>query len=293
MQKVKISTRIAFILLSLLPLGVGCILQFIASLICMIFGGIFQYLSPDANNGMTNFYDFLQSNQFTTWVMLIYALLAVLLIGVWYHIAVMPKRMPRRTTAQLINPSMAVALVLLAAALQFLCNYFVMLIAYMKPGWYDTYNNLFKTAGMDHKTPLLILYTVIAAPICEELIFRGVTLHFASKALPFWIANILQAALFGLYHMNLMQGIYAFLIGLLCGVVYHYGQSIYLSIAFHMLFNAWGTFLDNFMYYGDNLLLHLLQFLISVLIAVIGICLYKRGARLRPPFFGGARLNRQ
>lgn len=279
MQTQKMSKRILFLILSLFPLAAGIILQFIASIICLLFGLILHFMTAGSDSRPGNLNALLLSSQFNTWVMLVYALLAILLIGVWYHIVAVPKHRPRRVLGQLINLRMLAAIVLLVASLQFFCNYLVMLIALIKPSWYDSYNNLFKAAGMDHKTILLTIYTVIAAPICEELLFRGVTLHFASKALPFWGANFLQAALFGLYHMNLVQGIYAFLIGLFCGAIYHYGQSIYLSMAFHMLFNIWGASLDNFMYYGNHLLLHLLQIIIIILVAATGTYLYISGVR--------------
>ena len=60
---------------------------------------------------------------------------------------------------------------------------------------------------------MLAVYTIILAPVGEELVFRGLTYRFARKALPFWGANILQAALFGVMHLNLFQGLYAFFLG--------------------------------------------------------------------------------
>lgn len=280
MQTQKTSKRILFVLLSLLPLVAAFILQFIVSLICILFIVISRFVTAGSGS-MTNLYSFLLSSQFNTQVMLLFALLTIPLTGMWYRIAAVPKYMQRRSPGQIINLQMLAALVLMVAALQFLCNYLVIFLAYIKPEWYNAYSNLFKSAGVDDKTLIFIIYSSIAAPISEELIFRGVTLHFASKALPFWAANILQAALFGLYHMNFVQSIYAFLIGLFLGYICYYGQSIYLSIGFHMMFNLWSTLFDNFMYYGNNLLLHIMQFALSILAAAAGICLYLYGTRRR------------
>ncbi|MFQ7713992.1 MAG: type II CAAX prenyl endopeptidase Rce1 family protein [Agathobacter rectalis] len=41
----------------------------------------------------------------------------------------------------------------------------------------------------------------------------------ARKALPFALANLMQAALFGLFHLNWIQGIYAFALGIVLGYV--------------------------------------------------------------------------
>ena len=87
----------------------------------------------------------------------------------------------------------------------------------------------------------MLLYSVLLAPVCEELIFRGTTMHLARRALPFWLANTMQALLFGLFHMNWIQGIYAFALGLVLGYVCEKGGSIYYSILLHILFNLWGT----------------------------------------------------
>ena len=89
---------------------------------------------------------------------------------------------------------------------------------------------------------LVVLYTVVIAPIAEEVVFRGVILHKASKNIPFWGANVLQAVFFGIYHQNIVQGIYAILIGLLLGLIYRRYHSILASILLHMMINA-GAFL--------------------------------------------------
>jgi len=70
------------------------------------------------------------------------------------------------------------------------------------------------------------------------LIFRAVILGRAKRLYGFKYANILQAILFGVYHGNLVQGIYAALIGLILGAVSFRFQTVYASIALHMIINA-------------------------------------------------------
>ena len=94
----------------------------------------------------------------------------------------------------------------------------------------DAYESLLETAGLDDQISILmVICSVIFAPFCEELVFRGVTMHQAKKCLPFWAANLLQALLFGIFHMNMIQGIYAFCLGLVLGYVCNRGGSIYYS----------------------------------------------------------------
>lgn len=85
---------------------------------------------------------------------------------------------------------------------------------------------------------MVMIVTIIIAPITEELIFRGVTLHFANRHISFYLANFLQAALFGVYHGNLVQGVYAGGLGLILGFIYQKFGTIYAPILLHMLVNA-------------------------------------------------------
>lgn len=86
---------------------------------------------------------------------------------------------------------------------------------------------------------LVFISTVILAPISEELIFRGVILKKALRFAPFLAANIAQALLFGIFHLNFVQGVYAFGVGLVLGFVAYRYHSIVISILLHMFFNAY------------------------------------------------------
>ena len=90
---------------------------------------------------------------------------------------------------------------------------------------------------------VVVIVTVIIAPITEELIFRGVTLHMANRHIPFLAANVLQAVLFGIYHGNLVQGIYAAGLGFILGLIYQKFRTIYASILLHMMVNASAFFI--------------------------------------------------
>lgn len=81
----------------------------------------------------------------------------------------------------------------------------------------------------------MFLYASIGAPIAEELLFRG----FVQRSLmPFGkkFAVFAAALLFGMFHGNLVQTPYAFLVGLVLGYVTA-EYSIIWAIALHMLNN--------------------------------------------------------
>lgn len=105
------------------------------------------------------------------------------------------------------------------------------------PAFFNNYNQLMETiSGGD--AILSIIYVIVIGPISEELIFRGALFDRFYLVFSFWIANMLQAALFGIYHMNIIQGIYAFLLGILLGMIRQMTGSILASIFSHMVFNA-------------------------------------------------------
>ena len=54
--------------------------------------------------------------------------------------------------------------------------------------------------------------------------------------------NVVQAALFGVMHLNLVQGVYAFLVGLVCGYLVLKYRNLLASMFFHSVFNAYSTF---------------------------------------------------
>ena len=81
---------------------------------------------------------------------------------------------------------------------------------------------------------LVILQTVVLAPISEELMFRGILFRRLGKYIPgFWGAALISSVIFGAYHMNLAQGIFAFLFGLLICAVYDRLRNLWAAIAMH------------------------------------------------------------
>lgn len=222
-------------------------------------------------------------SQFLAGISAAYAVIAAIVLGFWYWKRFCPKKQPRRPASSIINLQMFAGLIFLMAGMQYISNYIIMILAEVNPAWLATYEDLMKTIGFENVTPLLALYSILIAPVSEELIFRGVTMKYAVKCMPFFAANMFQAFLFGLFHANVIQGVYAFVIGLFCGYVCYKGGSIYLSILFHMLFNLWGTFASQSLSYGGNsALLHAAVFFAAVCAAEAGFILYKKGIGKRP-----------
>lgn len=83
----------------------------------------------------------------------------------------------------------------------------------------------------------------IAAPVAEELLFRGIVQGEFRRVMPEWAAVVIQAVLFSAFHMQIVQSSYVLLPGLLLGIAYAWSKSLWIPIAMHILFNLLGSLL--------------------------------------------------
>lgn len=91
---------------------------------------------------------------------------------------------------------------------------------------------------------IMILATVVFGPMVEETVFRGLMYGRLRELMGFWPAALLSAFLFGLFHMNFVQFVYAGLMGLVLVFVYERYQSLWASILMHAAANAFSCILQ-------------------------------------------------
>jgi len=97
---------------------------------------------------------------------------------------------------------------------------------------------------------VLMLFTMaLISPFLEEVIFRGIVQKRLMKMMNIHAAIILQAAFFGFIHLNLLQGSYSFIVGLVIGAVYFWHGSIWVPTVIHVVFNGTSVALSH--YAGD------------------------------------------
>lgn len=94
-------------------------------------------------------------------------------------------------------------------------------------------------------SPGMIVYVIFAAPLIEELVFRLGLIGLGRKICKFWIANVISSLLFGLYHGNLTQGIYAFFLGMVLGIIFQYASGYISCFLVHMMINASGLAIND------------------------------------------------
>ena len=91
---------------------------------------------------------------------------------------------------------------------------------------------------------MIFFIMVICAPIMEELIFRKIivdrTIHYGQGA-----AVMVSGLMFGLFHGNLNQFVYAFTLGMFLAFLYVKTGNIKITIALHMMINFVGGFVSS------------------------------------------------
>ena len=83
-----------------------------------------------------------------------------------------------------------------------------------------------------------ILVFGFISPIAEELLFRGVIYGYLRRFMDLKLAIALSALIFGVYHMNYVQGIYGFLIGCLMAYAYEYFGEFKMAVFVHVASNV-------------------------------------------------------
>lgn len=84
---------------------------------------------------------------------------------------------------------------------------------------------------------LLVLITVIGAPIIEETFFRGLLQPFAAAWMPQWLAIVVTSLVFGLFHFQVLQFpalfVFALVVGGFAAHLGRLGRSIWIHIGFN------------------------------------------------------------
>ena len=84
-----------------------------------------------------------------------------------------------------------------------------------------------------------LLTLVVVGPITEELLFReAIEGEMLRRGTNPWLAIIISAIAFGVAHLNFAQGLYAFPLAILFGIIYYKTGNIVLTSLLHILNNG-------------------------------------------------------
>lgn len=180
----------------------------------------------------------------------------------WRHLR--PGARLRREVARPSRPErralLTCVLLVLGLVLQVTLSIVLTMVLPLFPEVLEFYLELMELAGISGPTDLVTLLDIaVLAPIAEEAICRGVALEFCLRAtcpeshpaargdIPsarFWAANVAQALIFAVMHLNIIQGAYALALGLLLGwIVRRTGRLRYAALL-HMAVNASSELMD-------------------------------------------------
>lgn len=125
------------------------------------------------------------------------------------------------------------------AGMMFIAEFVTTLIPTTGPvfgGFYEYFIQLMNQLTDD--PVVMIIMTVMLAPIFEEIIFRGIIQKgLINKGVKPWKAIVYASIIFGVVHGNPWQFISAVILGCILGLVYHKTKTLLLPILLHAFNN--------------------------------------------------------
>lgn len=232
MEDKKISTgaKVGYFFLALVPFVIYWILQFGVTILFMLprISEVMDSLqSGDNEKYMQIVTEISPPATFAMHIMM------ALVFGLWYFFGRSKNTEPKFR----FRPKILLVTFVLALSLSVMSNTTALIQQRFFPEVIEKYEDMVEISGMGTNFLMLISASCLA-PISEELLCRGITLMYFRKSVPFWLANTIQALIFGIMHMNWVQGTYAFLIGLILGYAVKKYNSIIPSMIIHFFVNT-------------------------------------------------------
>ena len=237
------------ILLSLVTFFVASLIHGVVSVVVtilyMIIKGVMVYsdvsLSPgEMENQLYDIAENIMLDKNFVGIATFLATAATLVVGgICYYFCFVRKNKQNMKLTKIIDGKCLIQLIVLGIGVQFFISGILNINLLLNP--FLANNDVSEMISM--YSIFMICSVVLLAPIAEEIIYRGIVLKLCEKSMSFAVANVIQALLFGIYHMNLVQGIYAFFCGLVLGYICKKRKSIIASIFLHMIVNISSYFM--------------------------------------------------
>ena len=107
--------------------------------------------------------------------------------------------------------------------------------------WFNLNDNLAdQFDGLVHNVVGAFTVSVLA-PLLEEAMFRGAMQGYMMRRFNPWVGIVVAALVFGVFHMNPVQIMYATLLGIVFGWIYYRTRSLMSVIVGHVLNNSMAT----------------------------------------------------
>lgn len=159
-------------------------------------------------------------------------------MGSWYYFIRKRRDVSPVDYRKILSPKMVGCLAALAFFAQFVCSIVMAVIAFVFPEVFKDYEKLMEGVDINVLPAWATLFIVaVWAPLAEEIVFRAMIFRTLRKGFALWPAAVLSGIAFGVYHMNLIQGVYASLLGILLAYIYEKTNSLLGVYLFHLSFN--------------------------------------------------------
>lgn len=174
----------------------------------------------------------------------------------------------RREKPRRLSPGECVLVLVMGAGFAQFANMFVNIIgSFLNAEEYqETMSQL-----TDGKSMLFLIVCMgVIAPLAEEIVFRWLIYLRLRDYIRPGIAIVISGVFFGIYHGNLVQGVYASILGILFAYFLELTGSLWTSVLLHMGANIWSLVLPELV---NRILIRYPLAIMLLLIALLtGIC---------------------
>ena len=250
-DKNKNQINVQYLVFSFLPVIIAICLQYLVVIgdILILF---FANLVSDEKTISTRTTGTILTQQYNQPMNLAYITLMqyvfyIVVFGIWYYKAFIKKNKNDETTSigKSIKLSLAknfksftpVFMIIAGVGAQLMVDGALTLLRPVFTSAFAEYDKLVSNVTGAGASWVMLLAVFIFAPIGEEFLFRGLIQGYAKKSFIAPLAILLQAALFGVYHGNAVQGVYAFIMGAVLGLITHKFGSLIPGIILHIAVN--------------------------------------------------------
>lgn len=237
-------TILVCMLLLALAFGVQIVVTFICVFVA-VFVQIFK-AQGDLSGLQMGVLAISQDPQFLTAMTFVSTMSTSVLFALWYGIGMRKKNAKEQRTIdfrQMFQAKYVIMFLLAALVCYFLALNIVSVLNLISPETVDGFTDIMNQS-LGGNQILAFITVVFLAPIGEESLFRGLIFNKLKSVFGIVIAIAVQAVLFGLFHFNLIQGIYVLVLGSVCAYAAYRFHSIVPGIIIHAVNNVMGYLVD-------------------------------------------------
>lgn len=146
----------------------------------------------------------------------------------------------------------------------------IVVMQYLFPTQMAAYIEMIETSIGSANILLSLISVVILAPLVEEVVMRGMLFRWFEKTnIKPWALIILSGLCFGIWHLNLIQGVFTTVIGIVYALGFMMTKSLWVPLVMHFSNNAFAMAMG---YLPDNILeSHLFMILSYLMILLVPI----------------------